>query len=365
MMRSHSMPRQNRARVLALLSAAWLSWTGDATTAAELPARTVPGNVGVNAGVTALGLDDQDFLKMGKAGLRYVRFDLIWDEIERTKGVYEWQRFDQVMAKLKEHGFKPLLILDYGNSLYDPASGGIRTDEAREGYANFAAAAVARYNQQIHGTIWEIWNEPNSNDFWKPKRDADEYVALVKTAVPAMRRADPTATIISGGILELFWNVTQDYLERCFELAEVDGLGVHLYGGRRNIHPERIIEELAELRKRMAAYGARADYPILNTEFGAGLEEYEKFTGMPEQQELGQAETYIRMYLLCLLEDVRLNIWYEWQWEGGFSGHAILNADGSPRAAYRAIAAALDQLNGYTFEKQGRFCPRLQEGKPA
>jgi len=345
------------AEILTLAMLAFLFFlAAPASTAAEFPSATVPDNAGVNTGVTTKSLDDDDLLKMRQAGIRYIRFDLFWHEVERAKGVYVWGAFDSVILKLKRHGIKPILILDYGNKLYQPDGGGIRTEEGRQGFTNFAAAAVTRYNRQIPGIIWEIWNEPNSNTFWEPKRNPDEFVALVKAAAPAMRKAEPTVTIVSGGILELFWSVTQAYLERCFELGllkEVDGLGVHLYGGTRNYHPERIIEELAGLRMRMAAHGARADYPILNTEFGATLKEYANARGLgPERQELTRAEIYVRMYLLTLLENVRLNVWYEWRWRDNFSGSALLNSDGSPRGTFDAIATVNDQLNGYAFDKR-------------
>jgi hypothetical protein len=326
------------------------------SSSAEFPPATIPDNFGVNTGITTMRLDEEDLLKMRKTGIRYVRFDLFWHEIERAKGVYIWGPFDRMIMSLKRHDLKPILILDYGNKLYQPEGGGIRTEEARQGFANFAAAAVARYNNRIPGIIWEVWNEPNSNNFWGPKRNADEFVALIKAAVPAMRKADPTATIVSGGILELFWSVTQAYLERCFELGllkEVDGLGVHLYGGGRNQFPERILEELGDLRKRMAAHGAPPDYPVLNTEYGAGVKGFEKLRGPNRaDQERGQAEAYVRMYLLTLLARLKLNIWYEWRWRDNLSNQAILNSDGSPRAIYTAIETLNDRFAGYTFERR-------------
>ncbi len=318
--------------------------------AATFPPPTVPDNLGVNTGVTTLKLGDADFRRIAESGMKYVRFDLMWGDIEKDKGVYDWAAFDGVVEKLKQNGLKPVFILCYGNKLYAP-EGDVRTPEARRGYANFAAAAVTRYNGKIPGTLWELWNEPNSDNFWKPKRNPTEFVAMVKEASAAIRRADRTATIVSGGILELFWDVTQKYLEACLKaglLREVDGLGVHFYGGGKNVEPERIIGEVAYLRKVMAAAGARSDFPILNTEFGARLEEYEK---APDRQ-LAHARTYLRMYLLCLLLDVKLNIFYEWHWDEDKDKHGILNADGSPRKVHTAIRTVATALGGYQFEKR-------------
>jgi hypothetical protein len=321
--------------------------------AAEFPAMSVPDNSGVNTGVTARWLDDDDFDKIRRSGATYIRFDLFWDNIETVKGKYDWDEFDRLIAKIKQYGIKPILILDYNNRLYDAESGGIRDDDTRDGFARFAAAAVARY-QQTPGVIWEIWNEPNSDGFWKPKKNPDEYMALLKRTVAAMRKVDPAATIINGGVLELSWRVTRAYLDRCFELGLldlIDGLGVHLYGGRYNTYPERIVRELRDLRQRMAAYGGRPDFPILNTEFGSKLEEYASSSGPTSKDpELGQAETYVRMYLLGLMERLGMTVWYEWRSRQEFSGHAILNSNGTPRPAYMAIANLTAQLSGYAFE---------------
>jgi hypothetical protein len=343
-------PFLRSAIIVAAMSASWIA---DAR-ASEFPTLTVPDGTGVNTGINAPNLTDDDYVKLRASGIAYARFDVFWNNVERIKGTYAWGRYDRVFAKMKEYGLKPLVILAYNNRHYDEANGGIRSDQAREGFANFAAAAVARYSRLIPGTIWEVWNEPNSNDFWKPERNADEYVALLKAAVAAMREADPNITIVNGGIYGPFWDVTQAYLERCFALgmlSVVDGLAVHLYGGGQNRHPERIVEEIATLRKRMAAHGARPGYPILNTEYGAGLNEYKSAQDAPARQR-AQADTYVRMYLLGLLADVRMTVWYEWQWKDGDSPNAILEPDGIPRTTYTAIAAATHLLGGYAFDRR-------------
>jgi hypothetical protein len=115
-----------------------LVWFGSLGSSAAYLSASVPANAGVNTGVTAPGLDDQDLVKMREAGIRYTRFDLLWHEVEKAKGRYDWARFDRLIARLKRYGIAPILILDYNNKLYDPDSGGIRSDEARDGYANFA-----------------------------------------------------------------------------------------------------------------------------------------------------------------------------------------------------------------------------------
>jgi hypothetical protein len=88
---------------------------GSIGSAADFPAMSVPDNAGVNTGVTARWLDDEDFDKIRRLGINYIRFDLFWDNIEAVKGQYDWDEFDRVIATIKRNGIKPVLILDYNS----------------------------------------------------------------------------------------------------------------------------------------------------------------------------------------------------------------------------------------------------------
>ena len=48
-------------------------------------------------------------------------------------------------------------------------------------------------------TVWSLWNEPNHQPFSMPKPDPDKYAAMVKSAYPAVKAVDPTATVLTGG----------------------------------------------------------------------------------------------------------------------------------------------------------------------
>ena len=50
---------------------------------------------------------------------------------------------------------------------------------------------VGRYNSRIR--TWEIWNEQNGQDFYKPMPDAEQYVEILKPAYQTVRKVDPTA----------------------------------------------------------------------------------------------------------------------------------------------------------------------------
>jgi hypothetical protein len=67
-------------------------------------------------------------------------------------------------------------------------------------------AAAARYgsrstNPLLRGSIttWQLWNEPNHQEYTRPKPNIDVYTAMLKSAYPAIKALDPTATVIAGG----------------------------------------------------------------------------------------------------------------------------------------------------------------------
>src|SRR5437588_116960 len=83
-----------------------------------------------------------------------------------------------------------------------PSPAGAVSDHARltypADYAIFAAAAVRHYAPMgVH--TWEIWNEPNIPEFWSPAANVVQYAAMLKQADVAIKAADPTATVLTGG----------------------------------------------------------------------------------------------------------------------------------------------------------------------
>lgn len=317
----------------------------------KFPPPVVPEGLGLNTGHGSLGLRDDDFEAIKAAGVRYIRVDFTWDQIERTRGEYNFAAYDKLIAKLKKHGVKPIILLAYGNKLYDPDGGGINTEEGRAGYAKFAATVVKKYNKEIEGIVYELWNEPNTEMFWRPRQNAEQYTALVQAASVAMREADPAAIIVSGGVTDLGWDQTRDFLEDCFALGllkHVDGVGVHLHGGASNNKVERVTDQLKWLRKTIVEYDGDPKTPIVNTQFEADFDK--DFKGDRDTKLYAQAAVATRMYLMCLMNDVKLNVWYQWRWRDGQSGHAVVESDGTPRPIYHALQIFTATFKGYRFE---------------
>jgi hypothetical protein len=346
-----------------------LTWTAIASItlgaplakAATFPSTALPDGIGVNIGVKTL--TTTDLQKMQELGVKYVRIDLKWKDVEVNRGSpYNWSKYDTLLSQLAQYNLKPVFLVVYGHNEYG-TSDGITMNEAdeRQGYASFAAAAVARYEHQMPGIIWELWNEQNTSPFWGVAVDGDQntpnaarerainYMGFIDVVVPAMRAANSNCTIISGGVLDVDWNVTTAWFDEAFSrglLSKVDGLGAHLYGGASNKYAERIGGEIANLRQRIVNNGGSANFPILNTEVGWQPTEFSGTTGLQEDE---RAATHVRMALLTRMYNVLMNVWYEWRTTGNMS---ILNNDYTEKPTATAIRVMGSELEGYTYHSR-------------
>jgi hypothetical protein len=128
---------------------------------------------------------------------------------------------------------------------------------------------------QFRGRVsaYEIWNEPDSRDFFTGS--VDQYAALVRAAYPAVKSTDPSAQVVLGGPIH---NDT-DWLRAVYQAGvqgSFDVLATHPYTGPTDLPPEfpdlrsdniYLLTHVAAVHALMAAYGD-GDKPIWFTEFG-------------------------------------------------------------------------------------------------
>lgn len=165
-----------------------------------------PLRLGIAYGHRLVGMSDKE---LGAAldeavgvGARWVRADLSWGDIQPdAPDEFRWNRFDRVVTAAKKRDLTLLPILGYTPPWARQT--GCTSDKCRpadpKAFAAFAAAAAIRYAPSgIH--TWEIWNEPNLRDFWKPQPDAAAYTTLLRATSQALRRQDPSAYVVLGGL---------------------------------------------------------------------------------------------------------------------------------------------------------------------
>jgi polysaccharide biosynthesis protein PslG len=297
------------------------------------------------------------------AGFKHVRMDFLWEKIETAPGVYNFAVYDGLIKALLQHGITPLVILGGNHRLYaksptDAGFQGITSAKDREAFTRFATAAVKHYAGL--GLQYELWNEPNHPQFWKPKPDVHQYMQLAKMVLPALRQADPTAKFIGPGAS----GVPLPFIEQCLKeglLPLVDGISVHPYqaynpGPNPNRAPEMMATELQELRDLLARYAKlsdpnKASMPILFSEWGYS-------TALGEQLSPQTQGAYCaRSALLSMAEKLPLNIWYDWKEDGTDPANkehhfGTVSPTLQPKPAYYAMQQLTQQLQGLRYVKR-------------
>jgi len=322
---------------------------------AKFPDVRIPDCLGVQ-GPSPLGssLNPAELDSLASAGFKLVRMDLQWEAIEKRKGMYDFvgSNYDRFTDEYTKRKIRILYIIDYGNRLYETTDKSIRTEEGRKAFALFAQTAAKRYAGR--GIIYEIWNEPNIF-FWDPQPSADDYVKLVEETAPRIRAADPTAMIICPASSGIPFDFMQELFRRGL-LQWIDGVSVHPY---RADPPETVIEEYSRLRLLIQQYAPRKkSLPILSTEWGYSLINWDR-SRLTEDE---QANRLVRMFLVNMLENVPISIWFDWKdWgtEDILEHHSgIMLPDGRhPKKAYYAVKTLSSLLRG------ARLRRRLNLGK--
>lgn len=136
------------------------------------------------------------------AGMWSIRVDVDWSSIESVQGQRDWTATDRVIEAVVRHGLCPLGLVGYA-----PAWAANPSDNASDGYhrpaepaqfAEFAKAAAQRYRDSV--SVWEVWNEPNTERFFKPAPDVAAYGALLARTYAAVKAVGDDLWVISGGL---------------------------------------------------------------------------------------------------------------------------------------------------------------------
>ena len=172
------------------------------------------------------------------AGMWSVRVDVDWSLVEPARGQRDWSDVDRVIDAVTARGMCPLGLVTYAPAwAADPAlrpSGSYFAPRDPATFAEFAAAAAQRYRGRV--AVWEVWNEPNTEKFFKPRPDATRYGRLLAATYAAIKGVDPGIGVISGGLAPAEDNgvdiAPTTYLEDLYAgkfNSSFDAFGIHPY----------------------------------------------------------------------------------------------------------------------------------------
>lgn len=257
---------------------------------AAAPAAQATSAFGMNVGTVMSSPDlasrrDALLSKLAATGTTSVRTDAFWGWNEpgaprvvttTTGGVlgigqkttkttvhdFEWGTTDALMDQFAAHGLRWEPVLTYTPTWAQTILGDTHSRPRNiADFAHWAGAFAARYGSRgtRRGTYgvhrYEIWNEPNIRTFFKPDPDPAYYSRLYLATARAIRAADPTAVLVTGGLA--------GYADRGFLRATVaanpvirgrrtvDEVAIHPYG-RSAVG---VIDRTRELRRALVGIG--------------------------------------------------------------------------------------------------------------
>lgn len=307
------------------------------------------------------------------ANAAIVRVDVGWSSLEpRAKGRWDrarLRRLDAVVAKARARDLDLLLTLAdspcWASSAPYVARAGCRGRWWQRGvhrylprrprdYADALAFLARRYGTRV--AAWELWNEPNHEEFSRGPDKARRYAALVRAAYPRAKRAAPRATFVAGALSE----ADTAFAEALYAAGiggAFDAFSVHPYS--QDVSPldpragadvrVSFAGGVPAVRDVMLRHGDGR--PLWITEFGwntSRLRDADPWRdGVPEpvqaeyvRQALAHVATwdYVPVAIYYGLKDVSRDPW------NPLANFGLLRHDGSPKPALGAFRAAAGAL---------------------
>lgn len=135
-------------------------------------------------------------------GAGWIRIDFDWSQIQPESAAnFEWDRTDTLIKRAADHNLKVLGIIDFTPAWARPTYCNDRKQCAPAepaAFGTFAGALAERYQAAgLH--YWEIWNEPNTQNFFAPSPNVGQYAALLRAAHTRIHAVDNKAIVLTGG----------------------------------------------------------------------------------------------------------------------------------------------------------------------
>jgi hypothetical protein len=289
-------------------------------------------------------IGERDLRRMKAGHLGTVRITLPWGQIDRSAlpDDYDWAAFDAIVAGTSRDGITVLptvyTVPRWLASLEGCAGpGGVcanappQTDFGLGEWRVFVGAAVRRYGPEgdfwaLNPGIpkhpiraWQIWNEPNSLDFFQPQPNVDRYAELLVAAAEEIRSEDPGAEVLLAGMSRQRLADREggirgtDFLKQLYERtgseAAFDGVAIHPYA-------QRMSGVKAQVRRMIGIAHAAGDDDV-----GIWITELGWASGGPahplNRGPRGQARRLEQAFRWFTAKrsrsDIRLVAWYAWR----------------------------------------------------
>ncbi|HWX87610.1 MAG TPA: hypothetical protein VNX67_05505, partial [Solirubrobacteraceae bacterium] len=159
--------------------------------------------LGVETGVVVngpTGLSPQSDGQLSGLGVGWVRGFVPWSTFEPSPGHLNQPQVSALEAGLAALPKGTKVILDVVNTPQweSGSSNPVMPPRNPGDYGRFIGVIAKHFAGRV--AAWEIWNEEDDSLWWASGPEPAAYAALLKAAYPAVKAADPNATVVLGGL---------------------------------------------------------------------------------------------------------------------------------------------------------------------
>ncbi len=296
--------------------------------------------------------------KMRSIGINSIRFDANWSWVQFAgPDSYDWTQLDQEVHAVRAAGMSIDMTIDGCPTWAAPADAkhdATPRPASATQFAGWAAAVVKRYAKD-GVKDFEIWNEPNLSKFFQPRADPAFYVKMLADSYRAIKKIDPSAVVISGGLAPI--PTSAKNLSMLAFLSDMYADGAKPYMNAVAVHPysypalpstyepwsawSQMSQTSPSVRSIMAHY-KDSGIPVWITEFGAVSNGPKGGAGTNgESAELSQAiaiarsTSWIHAFYIYTWQDAGADKNNRNDWFG------LVTNTGKPKPAYYAVAKAI------------------------
>jgi hypothetical protein len=227
-----------------------------------------------------------------------IRTNLDWRLAEPEPDVWAenwWGRWQELYDVSLARGVTPVFVIgfapawarDFGTGCAGPLVASLTHDPGFGAcelpprpamnleWAEYAAEVARRFPE----AMIEVWNEPNTDDYWRPAPDPKRFAELLTLASHAVKAVSPRTEVVMGGLLNVRHTdalkgevSVREFLSIAYSsLPSLEGsadyLGLHTYPSGAYVGiGSRFRQAFADVRAVRDSYGDET--PILVTETG-------------------------------------------------------------------------------------------------
>jgi hypothetical protein len=140
-------------------------------------------------------------IRLRGLGVDWIREEFRADHLhDGAKRPYDFYRYDNVIRRERAAGINILGLLDYNDTFNHLDHVWMAHDhmvKLTNDFVRFVTAVVTHYKNVIR--YWQIWNEPDIAQRWRPYPSAVDYAYLLRRSYTAIKNVDPRDKVVVAG----------------------------------------------------------------------------------------------------------------------------------------------------------------------